>query len=1013
MAGPEDWGAVAAPEQDEGPAAWGAKQAPAEAAAFPSIDLNDPQIYDAVREGLSVFGIKPASDISGSASRVWQALNEGAGTEPLGFSNANVKWLIDNGMFRSKPGIESVGDVFKAFNEGIMFPAAKAADAAWRLPGSLFRGAQQLGMELGLPRDVVAMPEAFMGTPHPTGIPAETLGRAITAEAQDLGVIGERPQITDGAPEQAANAAVPSRVMAAERTGDDVLRGPAPEADPWKARFEQFVGKLNTGEDVKQLIRDSATENGDFLPARQGDIPLRQVEDLATAAGVEPGSVNPSGVGRLLQNDAQVRSAMQGMLIATENVRAAAREVKTEASEENLMKLQEAMLRRDTWVEQVVGHRAEWGRTGNVFQEFLQATKEEEGFTQFLKDQGRTKEGLRKIADAVDQLDGGKAAKFLSDANKPTFWDKAMWYWVNALISGPFTHAKYIIANGAFGAYEAGVVTPLAGAIGTVRRAAGGEGGVYAGEGAARMWGMVAGTPDALVAAVRAARSGLQTPLPGEVAQGLVPKRNKNVAFQQQPIPGWLGTVIGVPSRGASAIHSFFNFLGYRASIEAQAYRTAASEGLRPTDDAFWQRRQQMADAPTPEMMTTANEEGYRLTYITELGPAGKAISSAIEKTKIGRLVMPFTHIPFNILARGVEGVPGLNLLPAESRADLLGKNGAVKQDMAISRIVAGTAVGIWAVNQVANDRMTGFGPTDPKERAQWLATGHQPYSIRIGDYWYSFNRFGSLGTMLGIYSNLGEAMPHIKPDSEELTKALTMTVHATGRLLEDEVGMQGLAGLIDAINEPERKGTRFVSSFAASWLPYSSALRQTASAMDPEMREVKSLVDGLRYYIPSTRQGLLPKRDWLGAPISNASYGGDLAVPGVSGVIQHRLATSDPVALEMQRLDLNPTHPQDRIGGVKLTPDQFDQYQATAGPFTRTALESLVNRPGWQGLPTYFREQAFRHVIDATRKTAAAAMQAAHPELILQGVQQKVDHITGASHTSRPKKPPEVTVPQ
>jgi hypothetical protein len=33
----------------------------------------------------------------------------------------------------------------------------------------------------------------------------------------------------------------------------------------------------------------------------------------------------------------------------------------------------------------------------------------------------------------------------------PTFWDKFIFYWVNALISGPVTHAKYIGANAAFG----------------------------------------------------------------------------------------------------------------------------------------------------------------------------------------------------------------------------------------------------------------------------------------------------------------------------------------------------------------------------------------------------------------------------------------------------------------------------------------------------------------------------------------------------------------------------------
>ncbi len=544
-------------------------------------------------------------------------------------------------------------------------------------------------------------------------------------------------------------------------------------------------------------------------------------------------------------------------------------------------------------------------------------------------------------------------------------------------------------------------MTPVAGVVGAVRRGIYGDiEGVYAGEAAARTWGIIAGVPDALKAGLSAAKTGLQTPLPGELAQSIVPKQNKNVTFQQRPIPGTLGAVIGAPSRGASAIHSFFNFLGYRASIEAQAYRAAAADGLKLSDDAFWQRRAAAADTPTVEMMNSAIEEGYRLTYISELGKTGKALSSFVHSTKVGTLIMPFTHIPMNILKRAVEGTPAA-FLDADTRAALKGDVGAAKQDMAIARMVVGSAVGVWAVNQALNERMTGFGPTEPKERAQWIATGHQPYSIRIGDYWYSFNRFGSLGTMLGLYSNLAEVIPYLKPDAEDLTKAIGMTVHSTGRLMEDEVGMQGLAGLMEAINEPDRKGAKFVSNFAGSLLPYSSMQRQIASSMDPYMRETKSVVDGLRYYIPNQRQGLELKRDWTGLPVANAGYGGDVPnAPGLSSIIQHRNAVADPIALEMQALDLHPAPPQNRIAGVKLPPKIYDAYQSTAGAFTREALTHYVEQPNWHELPAFVREQMFKATIESTRKAAAAATQMQYPQIILQGVADRTDKIMGRKPT-------------
>jgi hypothetical protein len=108
-----------------------------------------------------------------------------------------------------------------------------------------------------------------------------------------------------------------------------------------------------------------------------------------------------------------------------------------------------------------------------------------------------------------------------------------------------------------------------------------------------------------------------------------------------------------------------------------------------------------------------------------------------------------------------------------------------------------------------------------------------------------------------------------------------------------------------------------------------------------------------------------------------------------------------------MQRLQIKPSPPQDRIGGVKLTPQLYDEYQTTAGPLTREIVGSMVESPGWRDLPDFVRENAIRHGIEAGRKQGAAAMLMQHPQLILDGLQQRIDHITGAAHTSRPKNSP------
>jgi hypothetical protein len=104
-----------------------------------------------------------------------------------------------------------------------------------------------------------------------------------------------------------------------------------------------------------------------------------------------------------------------------------------------------------------------------------------------------------------------------------------------------------------------------------------------------------------------------------------------------------------------------------------------------------------------------------------------------------------------------------------------------------------------------------------------------------------------------------------------------------------------------------------------------------------------------------------------------------------------------------MERLQIHPGPPADRIGGVKLQPEMYDRYQVVAGALTKQTLDSIVSSPGWKDNPDFVREMALRSAISTTRQMAAGAMQAANPALIQEGVKQKMDHILGFTHTDKP----------
>ena len=115
-----------------------------------------------------------------------------------------------------------------------------------------------------------------------------------------------------------------------------------------------------------------------------------------------------------------------------------------------------------------------------------------------------------------------------------------------------------------------------------------------------------------------------------------------------------------------------------------------------------------------------------------------------------------------------------------------------------------------------------------------------------------------------------------------------------------------------------------------------------------------------------------------------------------------------NPIDQEIGRLGgaIKPAPPQDRIGGVKLTPDLYHEYQVKAGALTNTMLSSMVRQPGWDNLPPGIRAKSIHGVIESSRKAAESLMQATHPALIMQGYKQRLDELINAGR--KPKRPAE-----
>lgn len=792
---------------------------------------------------------------------------------------------------------------------------------------------------------------------------------------------------------------VSAAVPAARASDDLVKRGPtdvATTGNDWQARFDQWVTKLQVPDDVKSLIRNASDDNNAFPEARGGQIPEERLGQLSDATGIPRDQMDEAKMRLTMRNDNEFRTAAQIMIKTNEGVLEAARNHQAEGSFESRKAMVVAIMRRDLALEGVLGLRAEWGRTGNVMQEFLDSIKDSQGLGKYIKDKKGEGWNSAKLDEVAGHLSGINSpeglGRYLSEMRKPDFIDKALWYWTNSILSGFVTHTKYVMANAAYLAHDILIATPLAGVSGTVRSLLGEKDfdRVYLGETVAKTYGLIAGVPDAIIAAGQAMNNNIATPLPPQMRGA----GNVNPVTGLAPIKGPIGTAIGIPSRGIAGIHSFFNFLGYRSEIEAQAYRQAVKEGQNPMTSSFWRAQKGHADFPDDTAMDAGIKAGERANFVQDLGPSGKALQTFLYKTRIGRFIMPFTKVPGNIFNAVQEGTP-FAYMDERMRSDLLGKNGGVARDMANGRLMGGGAILGYAAYLTLQDTITDSGPVDPKERAEWLLT-HQPRSFKFNGQWKSYDQFGPIGGWLNLAASLtatGQLIAKAVQDKritatdeakyqKDLDEAYSRGVVGFARWFE-EAGTQGLVNFVEALTDPAKTRASNAGAIAATALPFSSFQSQSAALVDPYLRDTQTFVDGIRNRIPGLRETLPVARDWTGAPKANPAY---------HSIIRTQAVNADPVDQEMQRLDLKPTRPVDNIRGVKLTREQYDDYQDHAGILTRSALNNMVTQPNWQKMPYFARSKVILSTITASRKQAEAYMQAKYPSIISEGVDNRTD---------------------
>ena len=473
-----------------------------------------------------------------------------------------------------------------------------------------------------------------------------------------------------------------------------------------------------------------------------------------------------------------------------------------------------------------------------------------------------------------------------------------------------------------------------------------------------------------------------------------------------------------------------------REAVQREAANAAREAGLSPMKDQEAYRRYIIDHMQKNYQQNLANiaQQGKgaaeQVTFTRGLGEPGQGnlirFANVLQSFKRGplpmrmaaTLMLPFVRTPaqlieffnrrslglvteqfFGATTRSDRGVQYGNIYSAirqRSLKELAGATPAERQDYMGRLATGGFFVGSAGLLS-RNSALTGSGPTNVNERRTLEMTGWQPYSIKVGDTYYSYRRLDPFSSFLQVVADFEEAQMYAeqlvgedqmqRDAAEEIQASL---IYTAAGLYRNKTFFAGVTQFMDAMSDPSgQEVTNYTRLLAGSTVP-SVANQANQMFGDDQIREVRSLVDAFRARIPGFSDDVRPRRDAFGETIERAGT--------MLGFIDVSTEKSDIVSTELQEIRAsfsNPRKVRGPGGGVDLTEikvgeyDAYDEFQRLVGEVTdnrgrtlRERMAQLIDTPKYQNLDDDIREDRLRSILTDFRGRAFNQLQREYPEV-------------------------------
>jgi hypothetical protein len=242
-----------------------------------------------------------------------------------------------------------------------------------------------------------------------------------------------------------------------------------------------------------------------------------------------------------------------------------------------------------------------------------------------------------------------------------------------------------------------------------------------------------------------------------------------------------------------------------------------------------------------------AAERAARSTLQSELGPMGKSFQQLLRNHPSLQFIFPFFRTPANAAKEAINRTPiGFVTTWKKYRKGVFGEVGspeavAKMQEELAKPLLASTIGGAVFAMAVSGD-ITGAGSPDPNIQETLKASGWQPYSIKLGDNYYSYQRFEPISSILGMAADMAEGWKNGELDTAQGGfKRLTASVAEN---LTNKTFLSGLDGAVTALSDPIRYAGTWAKQMEASLVPNTIGpvpFGHLARGLDPTFRQTEA----------------------------------------------------------------------------------------------------------------------------------------------------------------------------